>query len=35
MPPLSPRTAYSDEDYGLCTYKEDDPLPSAYLVCEP
>ncbi|ESU40258.1 Hypothetical protein GSB_155157, partial [Giardia duodenalis] len=35
MPPLSPRTSYNDEDYGLCTYKEDDPLPSARLVCEP
>ena len=32
-PPL--KTAYSDEDYGLCIYKEDDPLPSAHLVCEP
>ena len=32
-PPL--KTAYSDEDYGLCTYKEDDPLSSARLVCEP
>ena len=32
-PPL--KTAYSDEDYELCTYKEDDSLLSARLVCEP
>ena len=32
-PPL--KTAYNDEDYGLCIYKEDDPLSSAHLVCEP
>ncbi|ESU40397.1 Serine/threonine protein kinase [Giardia duodenalis] len=35
MPPPPPKTAYNDEDYELCTYKEDDPLSSARLVCEP
>ena len=35
MLPPPPRTAYNDEDYGLCSYKEDDPLLSARLVCEP
>ena len=35
IPPPLPRATYSDEDYGPCIYKEDDPLPSAYLVCEP
>ena len=35
IPPLSPKTVYNDEDYGLCIYKGKVSLSSARLVCEP
>ncbi|ESU40476.1 Hypothetical protein GSB_152213 [Giardia duodenalis] len=35
MPSSPLKTAYNDEDYGLCIDEEEDPLLSARLVCEP